>query len=273
MTTKIAPKPAAKPAAKTLTAAQRKAVQADAIAKLVAAYHEAHKQLTGKDVEVDKALSILEAAKLEQCNARVLTARAAYRLATAPGIVKADGSANQAGAAKHLGVNRTTLRHHILAGEALAKKDMILRTAKPQEDERAIVESSHDKTSRAIAKEAREAKAAREAAKLEAVATAAATGDVQAMAELMPGKSGEVVTVKAAETVTTETETETAAVVVPDDSKDMTAMSLKEILAKLATVESMVKAYRTQQGSIPQKEQDKLEDAFRDIATEAARED
>lgn len=259
------------PAARKATAAERKATQAAMIAKLVKEFHAAQQGMDTRDGDYDKALSILEAAKLDRSNARVLMARAAFRLATAPGVAHKDGTANQNGAAKHIGENRTTLRHHILAGEALAKKQLINNQGKATQTERDIVEASHDKTSRLAAKEARERKAAKEAAKLQAVATAAATGDVQAMAELMPGKSGDVVTVKAAETTTT---TEAAPVVVPDDAKDMTAMSMKEILAKLATVEAMVKAYRAQQGgTLAQASQDVLEDAMAKIGTEAARDD
>lgn len=250
------------------TAAERKAVQATAIAKLVAAYREAHKQLTGNEASVTEALNLLDAAKLERSNARVLTARAAYRLATAPGIAAKDGSANQSGAAKALGVNRTTLRHHILAGEALAKKDMILRTAKPQEDERAIVESSHDKTSREDAKASKARVAARQAAKLEAVATAAATGDVQAMADLMPGKSGDVVTVQAAESTTTTgiSNEQGAEVVAALDALGSTPVTVAEILAKLDTVLAMVTGF-TKQAAMTDSQRDAIETRLSGIAT------
>lgn len=266
-TTKPAAKPAAKPATRVATKAEAKAVQDAAIAKLVAAYREAAKQLAGKDAGVEDALNLLQAAKLGQCNARVLTARAAYRLATAPGIATKAYPVNQSGAAKALDVNRTTLRHHIKAGEALAKKKLVFRLGAPTEEERAVVENSHDKTSREIAAESRATKAKAAAAKeeaaeakLEAVAKAAATGDVQAMAELMPGKSGDVVTVQAAES-TSNPPAESAPV--PAES---TAVTVAEILAKLDAVLAMVTGF-TKQAAMTDTQRDAIETRLSGIAT------
>lgn len=267
-TTKPAAKPAAKPATRVATKAEAKAVQDAAIAKLVAAYREAAKQLAGKDAGVEDALNLLQAAKLGQCNARVLTARAAYRLATAPGIATKAYPVNQSGAAKALDVNRTTLRHHIKAGEALAKKKLVFRLGAPTEEERAVVENSHDKTSREIAAESRATKAKAAAAKeeaaeakLEAVAKAAATGDVQAMAELMPGKSGDVVTVQAAESTSNPPAAETAPV--PAES---TAVTVAEILAKLDAVLAMVTGF-TKQAAMTDTQRDAIETRLSGIAT------
>lgn len=192
MSTKTAPaKPAAKPAVKVVSvkstpakvkakdsaptvntsaktkAAELEALKAAAVAQSTTALAESYRTASNTEStagkQTEELLSMLDVAKRDASNARVLQARAAYLLATHPDISKA-GKPNVLGAARIIvstkdmaapdaeklaRTHRVTLDWHVKAGADLAAKKLVWNLGDPTEAERAIVERSHDNGVRA----------------------------------------------------------------------------------------------------------------------------
>ena len=170
----------AKDKAAELSAA-RDAAQSIPVTDLVEAFHLSDAGAVASQNNADKLASMLELAKIETSNHRVVRARLAYQIATHPDVATKRFPVNIKGAAKVIvakpGLSdaevakladkyRTTLQWSVKAGEALAAKGMAYLTGTPTEGERAVVERSLDQTVRAkAAKGNAKTKAAKEAAK------------------------------------------------------------------------------------------------------------
>lgn len=144
--------------------AARDAAQARPVTELVEEFHLSDAGATAANGNAEKLMSMLEAAKVEASNYRVIRARLAFQIATHPAVATKRSPVNILGAARVIvaapGMDeaqvkkaaesfRTTLQHSVKAGEALDAKGMAYLTGTPMEAERAVVERSLDATLRA----------------------------------------------------------------------------------------------------------------------------
>ena len=205
-------------------------LRAQSVADLVAQFKAETVAEDKFTANLGELATLMERITTDRSNTRVKLARITYLLATHKDL-RGRKTVNATAAGKALNPElsddkaRQLVRWHVKAGQDLADAGLVFNTGEPTEEERAIVEQSHDVNARAKAAKANEARKA----KADKGAKAEESDDVPES----PAEDG---------------------------------VSPKDMLAKLATVETMLNGFTAAGGKLTDGQAELLTDALMALA-------